>query len=183
VQRPSHVKSQIGHGFPISRIDRWQAATIGEIADILSRLPAPCGLLMDVHPSLATRRSEKLHLAAQIDNLVRAFTVVPHVVCVVLTTNGYLADHYGRSSPIMVRVAERAMKPWLPDRSRRNLTADIASFAVCGDQLLTDGLLAWRLGAPFIHWTGLNPEPSRRTELLETLGQLLPMRIFFRERR
>lgn len=48
----------------------------------------------------------------------------------------------------------RARKPFTPGM------ADLGrSVAVVGDQPLTDGLLAWRLGAPFLHLVRSGQEP------------------------
>ena len=67
----------------------------------------------------------------------------------------------GSVPPLMLTYIPRARKPWVV-RDLRNLPVPRA---VVGDQILTDGLLAWRLQSPFIQWEQ-DQVPGRRDGLL-----------------
>jgi predicted HAD superfamily phosphohydrolase YqeG len=72
-------------------------------------------------------------------------------------------------------VIPSARKPWRIDY----LSSLPPPVAVVGDQLLTDGLLAWRIGARFFHWQPVGPMPWW-PKLQSVAGRILAQ-VFFRE--
>ncbi len=71
---------------------------------------------------------------------------VPSVTSVVYSSNSRCPRAADGKSDI--RIVTAARKPW----RTRYLHDESGPVAVAGDQVLTDGLLAWRLGASFLHW-------------------------------
>ncbi len=80
-------------------------------------------------------------------------TSVPSVTSVVYSSNSQCpraAD--GKSC---IRIVTAARKPW----RTKYLHNEPRPVAVVGDQVLTDGLLAWRLRASFLQWQVAGPMP------------------------
>lgn len=67
-----------------------------------------------------------------------------------------------------------ARKPWRTAYTSR-LPRPVV---VVGDQVLTDGLLAWRIGATFVHWRHHGPVPAW-PRIQQLLGRW-PRRLVFR---
>lgn len=80
--------------------------------------------------------------AERVNRLIDRFEVLPAVERVIVLTNGPPRG--------VERIISRGNKP-LTGRRRLGLAGTGAEVWVVGDQILTDGLLAWRLGAVFIH--------------------------------
>ncbi len=89
-------------------------------------------------------------IARVLDLLVAEALMEPDLQVVLFLTNSRrVATQVPRRPELRCAFRHRARKPWtwhLPALARGG-----HGWAVCGDQLLTDGLLAWRLRAPFVH--------------------------------
>jgi hypothetical protein len=68
-----------------------------------------------------------------------------------------------------VQFLPRARKPWRP----KDLAPFDSGTVVVGDVLVTDGLLAYREGARFLHWTGDRDDVPAWPRLQERLGRPL----------
>lgn len=104
----------------------------------------------------------------------------PHAVCVATNASGAVrleAEYAG----VPVSYVRRANKPWTrravldlpcatPDEPCRR--------AVVGDQVLTDGLLAVRLDAVFIHVVSPGAHEPPGSRLMRLLGRLLTPLLF-----
>lgn len=76
------------------------------------------------------------------------------------------------------RMVSRGNKPWTTKR-RLGLRGSRLPIVVVGDQVLTDGLLAWRLRATFLHLVIDDEEEERRQAIMRRIGKVI-MRALFR---
>jgi predicted HAD superfamily phosphohydrolase YqeG len=124
-------------------IDCW---TIAELREVVASLEVAT-VVVDLEPllidwaahddqlsnALVSFATDVLQRGQSLLVISNARRRLPSVVCV-----------RGR----LVRIICRAKKPW----QLRLFRACRRPLMVVGDQLLTDGLLAWRLGVPFVRW-------------------------------
>lgn len=79
---------------------------------------------------------------------------------------------------VKVTVVGRARKPWIELPPLRRYRDELAGATVCGDQLVTDGMLARRLGGAFVELRAAFPRQPRGEEpawprLLRSVGERL----------
>ncbi|MCD9625255.1 hypothetical protein [Rhabdothermincola salaria] len=122
-------------------------------------------VVLDVHGTVASFDVQGVslqHAAAEAIELAGTLGLAD----IVLLSNARLPF---TSRDIGVPVTERARKPWrrLPRlRHRRDAV-------VIGDQLITDGFLAWRLGAPFVHCTPYSRQAPALPRAQHLIGRCL----------
>jgi hypothetical protein len=124
----------------------------------------PATLVVDVEPLVVPWGSSPALFANAAHDFAQAVrTSVPSITRVIYSSNS--------RSPRATRGQSRdkivgaARKPW---RTRYLRPRPVV---VAGDQILTDGLLAWRLGTSFLHWDAEGPMP-RWARLQRWLGQV-----------
>ncbi|MCP4306275.1 MAG: hypothetical protein GY788_15690 [bacterium] len=123
------------------RIVKRDASDLGDVADLLSDSAAPVVLVVDVDNTLVRQGAPADEFAAVVNAAIDCFEEHQAVARVIALTNGAQ-----RGVP---RLVSRGNKPWTT-RRRLGLRGDVV-VVVVGDQIMTDGILAWRLGATFIH--------------------------------
>jgi hypothetical protein len=80
----------------------------------------------------------------------------PTVTNFLIATNAVqLKTGHGTNEAGTIQVEVAARKPWRTAYVRHYPRP----FVVVGDQVLTDGLLAWRLGGDFVEWSDPAPMP------------------------
>jgi hypothetical protein len=77
------------------------------------------------------------------------------------------------------RMVSRGNKPWTT-RRRLGLRGSSATLVVVGDQVLTDGLLAWRLRATFLHLVIDDETEDRRQAIMRRIGSIFVVMLFRR---
>ena len=134
-------------------------------------------MILDVEPLVAPWHSSQESLDQGMARILGRVRTVPSVHVVVFTTNSArLPSAVPSVAGIEVRYLASAKKPLR--------TAPFHSLprpaAVAGDQLPTDGILAYRLGFTFLHYapqlTGVPPGP----ELMHRWGKLVRPLLFRR---
>jgi predicted HAD superfamily phosphohydrolase YqeG len=95
----------------------------------------------------------------------------PRIARVIALTNGPQRE--------VARMVSRGNKPWTT-RRRLLLRGSSAPLVVVGDQVLTDGLLAWRLGATFLHLVIDDEAEERRQAIMRRIGSVLVVMLFRR---
>jgi predicted HAD superfamily phosphohydrolase YqeG len=132
----------------------------------------PATLVVDVEPLVVPWDSAQMLFAKAADDFAQTVrTSVPSVTSMVYSSNSRrprAADGKSR-----IRIVTAARKPW----RMRYLRDEPRPVAVAGDQVLTDGLLAWRLGASFLHWQFAGPMP-RWPRLQRWLGRIVAPFLF-----
>lgn len=126
----------------------------------LGRL-GPATFVVDVEPLVVPWDSAPTLFANAADDFAQAMRAsVPSVASVIYSSNSRCPRAADGKS--WIRVVTAARKPW----RTRYLHDAPRPIAVVGNQVLTDGLLAWRLGASFLHWqvagadTTMAPAPA-----------------------
>ena len=80
----------------------------------------------------------------------------------------------------VARMVSRGNKPWTT-RRRLGLRQSCRPVVVVGDQVLTDGLLAWRLRATFLHLVIDDETEERRQAIMRRLGGIITVGLFQRK--
>jgi hypothetical protein len=126
----------------------------------------PATLVVDVEPLVVPWDSEPALFANAAYNFAQTVrTCVPSVTNVIYSSNSRCPRSADAKSCIPIVTAAR--KPW----RTRYLQDEPQPVTVAGDQVLTGGLLAWRLGVCFLHWQVARPMPHW-PRLQRWLGQL-----------
>lgn len=124
----------------LRRIVRLAAADRDDVTGLLSDIEGQVTLIFDVDGTVIRQGASSSEVADAVNAAIDDFEMHPCVKRALALTNG--AD---RGVPRMI---SRGNKPWT---TRRRLGISRADpVVVVGDQVLTDGVLAWRLGAVFI---------------------------------
>jgi predicted HAD superfamily phosphohydrolase YqeG len=164
-------------------VRRVRRIPIARIEELAHRAPVATHLVVDVDGTLLpfgrVRASDEA--VGRLRDLVGAHR--PHTVCVATNARAKvpLSAEY---SGIPVTYVTRARKPWT---HRRRLDAPCEApeaaclRAVVGDQVLTDGLLALRLDAVFVHVTSPGAHEPPGSRLMRLVGLLLTPLLFRRE--
>jgi predicted HAD superfamily phosphohydrolase YqeG len=117
----------------------------------------PVTLVLDVQPLVVDWQAQSRGFPAsarKVAGIVRAS--LPSVTNLVFATNSnFPRVAITAQGTLHILIVTRARKPWRTGY----LQGVPRPVAVVGDQLLTDGLLAWRLGALFLHWHGSEATP------------------------
>jgi hypothetical protein len=122
------------------RISKLVATEPSDVADLLDGIGDRVTLIFDVDGTVARQGAPPDEFRAVVNSAIDQFEIHPLVDRAIALTNG--AE---RGVPRMI---SRGNKPWT---SRRRLgIVGVPHLVVVGDQILTDGVLAWRLGADFI---------------------------------
>ncbi len=109
----------------------------------LAAQPRPLVVVFDADNTLVRQGASPDDFARHINEVINRFESLESVERVVVISNG---PQRGAD-----RMIGRGNKPWT-SRRRLGITRRSATpIWVVGDQVLTDGVLAWRLGAEFYH--------------------------------
>jgi hypothetical protein len=129
---------------PLVRLPYAEATQISALIEALRTAT----VVLDVEPLICLWGTGDEELAAGIAATVQRIVAVPAVRAAVFVTNSRRALREPlHDDRVALSYVQSARKPWLPLERLKELPRPLA---VVGDQPLTDGLLAWRLRAPFI---------------------------------
>jgi hypothetical protein len=156
------------------RVALYEAVTLEEVWTLIEARPSR-SLVFDVEPLVAIWDTDAAALDAGIVRTLRGLERVSGVEKVLFATNSARRPTVLPGSP-EVRVGYRvsAMKPLLT-RGYRDLPRP---GLVVGDQLATDGALAWRLGFDFVHYQPPRDRVPAGPRLMMALGELLRPLLF-----
>ena len=154
--------------FP-ARVPLTAVSSLDDVAAYLSGAASPVVLLFDVDGTVAPQGAAPAELERLVNQALDRFGAATNVTAAIALSNG---------APRGVeRMVPRGNKPWT---SRRRLgLAPGDAVVVVGDQILTDGLLAWRWGGSFLHLLGGDTVSPPRQRLTNWIGNLL-RRLFFK---
>jgi predicted HAD superfamily phosphohydrolase YqeG len=125
----------------LRRIVKRNASNLDDVENLLTRTGDQVTLIFDVDNTLVRQGAPTEEFIKVVNTVIDRFERHPSVGRVIALTNGAQ-----RGVP---RLVSRGNKPWTT-RRRLGLTGT-DGLVVVGDQVLTDGLLARRLGATFVH--------------------------------
>lgn len=152
------------------RVPIRQVRTLDDVEAFIAKQGSDVVAIFDVDNTLAPQEVAPDDFVILVNQAIDRFESLPLVSRVIALTNG---PPRGVS-----RMISRGNKPWttrrrleLRDRRRRIL--------VVGDQLLTDGLLAWRLRATYLSLVIDDQNEAPRQANMRRVGRFLAG-IFFR---
>jgi len=152
------------------RIQSVFVTDIDEVATLLATRPEPLIVIFDADNTLVPQGASPSEFTRRVEEAIDRFERLESVTRVIVISNGP-----ERGSD---RVISRVNKPWT---SRKRLGINRGSKTpvwVVGDQVVSDGLLAWRLGAVFLH-CAIDPNddfPGQASQ--RRLGRLIAPLIF-----
>jgi predicted HAD superfamily phosphohydrolase YqeG len=154
-------------------VRRIQSAFVDDIDEVATRLaaqPGPLIVIFDADNTLVPQGASPTEFAGTVNEVIDRFELLESVARVIVISNG---PERGAD-----RMISRVNKPWT---SRKRLGINRGSKTpvwVVGDQVVSDGLLAWRLGATFVH-CAIDPDddfPGQAGQ--RRLGRLIAPLIF-----
>ena len=135
-------------------VRRIPSATVSDLDDVVAMLagePGPVVVILDADNTLIRPGVDSPEFAETVNHAADRLEKIPSVARVIVVTNG--------PDRGVGRAVGDAYKPWTCRRRLDLGRRGDAAVWVVGDQVITDGVLAWRLRGRFIHLT-LDPEDS-----------------------
>ncbi len=151
------------------RVPFTVAEDLTQIAARAEATEGPLVMIFDADNTLVRQGTPQPEFADRVNQVIDRFEALPSVERVIVLSNGPRRG--------VERMITRGNKPWTT-RGRLGLVDSDSSVWVIGDQVLTDGLLAWRLGAKFIHRVIARTGEHPRQAFMRALGRVFG-RLFF----
>ncbi|MCP4958515.1 MAG: hypothetical protein GY925_04510, partial [Actinomycetia bacterium] len=120
----------------------YDVRSLDEVVALVESCASECVVVSDVDNTLAPQGIALAEFGTVVNAAIDRLEAHPKVARVIALTNGPERD--------VDRLVSRGNKPWTT-RGRLGLRGSHTPIMVVGDQVLTDGVLAWRLGATFLH--------------------------------
>jgi predicted HAD superfamily phosphohydrolase YqeG len=146
-----------------------RAAGLDDVEELLASMPDPITIIFDADNTLVPQGVPVAVFQRDVSKAISRFERRPAVARVAVLTNGP-----DRGVPLMIH---RGNKPWT-SRRRLGLSRTDHAIWVVGDQILTDGILAWRLGAGYIHLAIDVANEANRQAAMRRLGSWIRRLLF-----
>ncbi len=124
------------------RISSTHVEDVDEVAARVASDPGPLIVVFDADNTLVRQGAPPAEFAPRIDEVIDKFERLAAIERVIVISNG---PPRGAE-----RMISRVNKPWTTRRRLGIRRRSKTPIWVIGDQILSDGLLAWRLGATFL---------------------------------
>jgi hypothetical protein len=154
----------------LGRVPMYDVGSLDEVIGLIESSAAETVVICDVDNTLAPQDISLTEFGTVVNASIDHLEAHKNIARVIALTNGP-----ERGVP---RLVSRGNKPWT-SRRRLGLAGSRTQVAVVGDQVLTDGLLAWRLRAPFFYLIIDDEDEARRQATMRRLGGHL-IRVLFR---
>jgi predicted HAD superfamily phosphohydrolase YqeG len=151
------------------RVPMQQATDLDEVAALVADAPGRNIVVFDADNTLVPQGAAPELFQAAVTDAVKRFEAMASVERVTVLTNGP-----ERGVPGMVH---RGNKPWTT-RRRLGLDKGTAAVWVVGDQVLTDGVLAWRFGATYVQLVFDQEGEDSRQAAMRSAGRALAGMLF-----
>lgn len=155
------------------RIPMFDVESLGEVMDFVESRDDENVIIFDVDNTLAPQGIPVPEFAVMVNAAIDRVEASPNISRVIALTNGPQRE--------VDRMISRGNKPWTT-RGRLGLRGSRVPLVVVGDQVLTDGLLAWRLRATFLYLVIDDEAEERRQATMRLIGRALIRMLFQRER-
>jgi predicted HAD superfamily phosphohydrolase YqeG len=156
----------------LRRASMHDISSLDEISAFVPPDPGGHTLIFDADNTLAPQGAPIDRFGQLVNEAIDRFEALAGVDRVIVLTNG---PERGVS-----RMIARGNKPWT---TRRRLSLSRKSkVVVIGDQILTDGLLAWRLGGAFLYLVIDESGEDTRQATMRGIGTVVTG-LFFRRHR
>lgn len=138
------------------------ANDLDELEGMTAAAPSPIVVIFDADNTLVSQGVPVDEFKRVVTAAVDRFEALASVARVIILTNGP-----DRGVPGMIH---RGNKPWTT-RRRLSLDSTQPGVWVVGDQVLTDGVLAWRLGATFVLLAVDEQHEAPRQAIMRRIGR------------
>jgi len=140
--------------------------------ELLSRIAglSPKTVIFDIEPVVAIWNTGTSELSVGVEHFAKKLSEIPGIEFVGFVTNS--RRHVPVTSPAggpTIFYVSSAHKPLFIERYRGLPRPGV----VAGDQLTTDGILAWRLGFDFIHYNPAARDSPPGVRVMNLTGNLL----------
>lgn len=154
----------------LRRVPVYGAGSLDDVASLIDEVGSPSVVIFDADNTLVPQGVRFDEFVTAVTEAVERFRANSQVDRVLVLTNGP-----ERGVPGIIYCGN---KPWTT-RRRLGLDRNGDDIWVVGDQVLTDGVLAWRLGATFVHLAIDVENEAPRQALMRRTGRRLA-RLMFR---
>lgn len=144
------------------RVPLTVVESLEQLQECVAAATAPVIMILDADNTVVPWGTPVEEFAEQVNGTIDRFAAVPTVERVIVLSNGPRRG--------VDRMISRGNKPWT-SRRLLDLGAADAELWVVGDQILTDGILAWRLGARFVHLAIAESGEGDGGALMRALGR------------
>jgi predicted HAD superfamily phosphohydrolase YqeG len=154
-------------------LQRVPITVVRDLAQLEARagtIDGPLAVIFDADNTIVPQGAAPEQFAVEVNETIDRFEALPAVERVIVISNGPPRG--------VERMISRGNKPWTT-RRRLALVDWDARIWMVGDQVLTDGLLGWRLKADFFHLAIARTGEQPRQAFMRRLGLALA-RLFFR---
>jgi predicted HAD superfamily phosphohydrolase YqeG len=148
----------------LGRVQMYDVRSLDEVVDFVDSSAGENVIISDVDNTLVPQDVSLGEFGAVVNASIDRLEAQPTVARVIALTNGPERE--------VSRLVSRGNKPWT-SRRRLGLRGTPTPVVVVGDQVLTDGLLAWRLRATFLHLVIDGEDEARRQATMRRLGSHL----------
>jgi predicted HAD superfamily phosphohydrolase YqeG len=154
----------------LGRVAMYDVRSLDEVIDFVESSDGEKVIISDVDNTLVPQDVSLGEFGTVVNASIDRLEAHPKISRVIALTNGPERD--------VPRLVSGGNKPWT---TRRRLgIRGTRAIVVVGDQVLTDGLLAWRLQATFLHLVIDDEDEARRQATMRRLGSYLIGALFRR---
>lgn len=155
----------------LARVPLHDVQSLDEVMAFVESTDGRKVIIFDVDNTLAPQGVPVAEFIQLVNSAIDRVEANPSVARVIALSNGAQRE--------VPRMVSRGNKPWTT-RRRLELGASSAPLVVVGDQVLTDGLLAWRLRATFLHLVIDDETEERRQAIMRRIGSIVLVLLFRR---
>ena len=150
----------------------FDVESLDEVMDFVGSRDGENIIIFDVDNTLAPQGTPLPEFAVLVNAAIDRVEANANISRCIALTNGPQRE--------VARMISRGNKPWTT-RWRLGLRGSRAPLIVVGDQVLTDGLLAWRLRATFLYLVLDDEAEERRQATMRRIGSALTRMLFQRK--
>jgi predicted HAD superfamily phosphohydrolase YqeG len=155
----------------LARVPIRDVQSLDELMAFVESTDGQKVIIFDVDNTLAPQGVPLAEFGQLVNSAIDRVEANPGIARVIALTNGPQRQ--------VARMVSRGNKLWTT-RRRLGLRGSSAPPVVVGDQVLTDGLLAWRLGATFLHLVIDDETEERRQAVVRRIGSIFVVTLFRR---
>ena len=155
----------------LARVPIRDVQSLDEVMAFVESTDGEKVIIFDVDNPLAPQGVPLTEFGQLVNSAIDRVEANPSVARVITLSNGARRE--------VARMVNRGNKPWTT-RRRLGLRGSSAPLVVVGDQVLTDGLLAWRLRATFLHLVIDDETEDRRQAFMRRIGSIFVVVLFRR---
>ena len=148
----------------LGRVPTRDVSSLDDVIAFVASLESEQVIIFDVDNTVAAQGTPVEEFGLLVNAAIDRFEASSNVARVIALTNG--------SQRQVARLVSSGNKPFTT-RRRLGLRGTRAPIVVVGDQVLTDGLLAWRLGATFLHLVIDDETEERDQAIMRRLGNIV----------